>query len=93
MELPTDYTKLTSRQRKSVRERYVREQGGLCMYCGESLVSEAHSRIKSARFNLSLFPPGFFNSPIHLQHCHKSGLTEGAVHCHCNAYLWQFEGR
>lgn len=93
MELPTDYTKLNPKLRKSVRDQYVSEQHGLCMYCGESLDQEAPSRIKNARFNLSLFPPGFFGNPVHLQHCHQTGMTEGAVHCHCNAYLWQYEGR
>jgi hypothetical protein len=32
-------------------------------------------------------------SPIHLQHDHDTGLTEGAVHAYCNAVLWQYEGR
>ena len=29
MELPTDYTKLTGKQRKLVREQYVKEQNNL----------------------------------------------------------------
>jgi hypothetical protein len=31
--------------------------------------------------------------PVHLQHSHVTGLTEGAVHAFCNAVLWQYEGR
>ena len=93
MELPTDYTKLTQRQRREVRLRYIEEQSGICMYCGESLNEAAPDRIRNAKINLNLFPPGFFNHPIHLQHCHKTGMTEGAVHSHCNAYLWQYEGK
>jgi hypothetical protein len=30
---------------------------------------------------------------IHLQHCHKTNMTEGAVHAYCNAVLWQYEGK
>lgn len=41
----------------------------------------------------SLFPVGFLNSPIHLQHCHKTDMTEGAVHAMCNAVMWVYEGR
>jgi hypothetical protein len=93
MKLPADYTKLTPGKRKAAREQYVKEQGGLCMYCLESLANKAPDRIRNAKISINLFPPGFFNHPIHLQHCHKTGMTEGAVHSHCNAYLWQYEGR
>jgi len=40
----------------------------------------------------SLFPRGFFGYPIHLHHSHDTGMTIGAVHAHCNAVLWQYEG-
>jgi hypothetical protein len=39
-----------------------------------------------------LFPPGFFNYPVHLHHSHNSGLTIGAVHSYCNAVLWHYHG-
>ena len=40
-----------------------------------------------------LFPDGFFKHPVHLQHDHDTGLTEGAVHAYCNAVLWEYFGR
>jgi hypothetical protein len=42
--------------------------------------------------NQILFPKSFFKYPVHLHHCHKTGLTLGAVHHYCNAYLWQYLG-
>ena len=49
--------------------------------------------IKNKKINWKLFPPNFLKYPIHLQHCHKTGWTEGAVHAYCNAVMWQYEGR
>ena len=40
-----------------------------------------------------LFPENFFTHPAHLHHCHKTGLTLGAVHPRCNAILWQHYGK
>ena len=93
MELPVDYTKLTQPQRREVRLQYIKEQNNLCMYCGETLDSLAPERITKRRINLKLFPDGFLDNPIHLQHCHKTNMTEGAVHAYCNAVLWEYEGR
>lgn len=31
--------------------------------------------------------------PVHLQHNHDTGMTEGAVHARCNAVMWQYLGR
>jgi len=93
MELPTDYTKLTPSQRREVRLQYIKEQNNLCMYCGETLDLPAPNRITDKPIYWNLFPQGFLHHPIHLQHCHKTGMTEGAVHSHCNAVLWQYEGR
>jgi hypothetical protein len=45
------------------------------------------------KINARLFPPNFFNWPVHLHHCHVTGLTIGAIHCHCNAVLWQYHGQ
>jgi hypothetical protein len=91
--LPIDYTTLSAKARKSVREQYVKEQGNCCMYCGESLSKKAPSYVTSKQIDLSLFPPGFLKNPVHLQHDHYSGMTEGAVHAYCNAVLWQYEGK
>ena len=93
MKLPTDYTKLTQPQRREVRIQYIKEQNNLCMYCGESLDETAPAIITSKPINWRLFPDGFLQHPIHLQHCHKTNMTEGAVHSYCNAVLWQYEGR
>ena len=47
MELPVDYRKLTPRQRRKVRLRYIVEQGNMCMYCGGSLSEVAPVHITS----------------------------------------------
>lgn len=91
--LPTDYDKLTPYQRKQVREQYVKEQNGKCFYCNDSLDKPAPKGIRDKWIDLSLFPPNFLKHPIHLQHNHSTGMTEGAVHCHCNAVMWQYEGK
>ena len=91
--LPVEYDNLCSQERKMVREQYVKEQNSLCWHCGEDLFSEPPTRITEKKINLKIFPPGFLNSPIHLQHDHGNGLTEGAVHGYCNAVLWQYLGR
>jgi len=93
MELPTDYTKLSSKQRKEVREQYVNEQNGICPVCDRSLDGPPRIDILKTRINPKLFPPGFFKNSIHLQHCHKTGMTEGAVHAKCNAVLWEYYGK
>lgn len=93
MELPTNYNRLTPAQRKSVREQYIVEQAGLCMFCKAPL-SDKPSPLVSGKFiNWKLFPPNFLAHPVHLQHCHKTEMTEGAVHAYCNAVLWQYHGR
>lgn len=89
--LPVDYTKLSPKERREVREQYVKEQKGLCYYCNQSLEQNSPHIFKP--INESLFPYGFFNFPIHLQHNHETGMTEGAVHSHCNAVMWQYEGK
>lgn len=91
--LPVDYTKLPTHERRAVREQYVEEQEGKCMYCGESLAKPAPYKVAWRDINWDLFPKNFMQYPVHLQHCHKTGLTEGAVHNYCNAVLWQYEGR
>ena len=93
MELPVDYTKLPWRKRKEVREEYVRQQDGLCMYCEGRLKKDPPKHIKAKKINWRNFPQNFLDNPVHLQHCHDSGMTEGAVHAYCNAVLWQYHGR
>jgi len=91
--LPAVYDSLSPSQRREIREQYITIQKGKCFYCGESLLVPAPTRIRGKWINSDIFPKGFLTHPIHLQHDHDTGLTEGAVHCHCNAVMWQYEGR
>jgi len=88
--LPVDYDNLSSRDRKLVREQYIQEQNGLCWWCNNPLNSNPSKEVQSKRVNWNLFPVGFKLHPIHLQHNHDTGLTEGAVHMLCNAVMWQY---
>jgi len=93
MKLPVDYTKLHWIERIQVRERYIVEQKGLCYYCGTSLNLNPPSGITDKDIDWDLFPENFLKYPIHLQHDHSTGMTEGAVHAYCNAVMWQYEGK
>jgi hypothetical protein len=95
MELPVKYSQLNGRagEKANVRNEYVRLQKGLCFYCKSDLAKQPPQDILSKPINLSLFPPNFLKHPIHLQHNHKTDMTEGAVHAYCNAVLWQYEGK
>ncbi len=85
-DLPVDYTKLIPSEKKQVREQYITKQNGLCYYCGKRLDNLSPHIFK--QIDESLFPSNFFDFPIHLQHDHVTGMTEGAVHSHCNAVMW-----
>jgi hypothetical protein len=63
------------------------------MYCGARLDGDPPLTVLMKKINWKLFPKGFRNHPVHLQHCHTTGMTEGAVHAYCNAVLWQYHGR
>jgi hypothetical protein len=91
-DLPVDYTRLHFTERKIVREQYIEEQQGKCQYCGNDLSGTPHRNVLSKRINTALFPNTFFKYPVHLHHCHKTGMTIGAVHSVCNAVLWQYHG-
>jgi hypothetical protein len=93
MKLPVDYTKLTGKERRLVREEYIKEQGHMCFYCGKDLGTSPPKGITDKRIDWDLFPPGFLDYPVHLQHNHDTGMTEGAVHAYCNAVMWQYHGR
>lgn len=92
MKLPVTYKNLSSRKRKEVREQYVKEQGGKCLYCGWPLEEAPPKYITNKKIYWEFFPPNFLKHPVHLHHSHTTGLTEGAVHSYCNAVLWQYEG-
>lgn len=89
MILPVNYNELHHTERRAVREEYIKLQNGNCYLCGESLEKEPQ---KTKRITKHLYPPNFFNNPVHLHHCHSSGMTIGAVHCYCNAVLWEHYG-
>jgi len=93
MELPVKYDSLTPKKKREVRHEYVRIQNRLCMFCNKSLDLPAPKEVTCKKINWKLFPPNFLKYPVHLQHCHRTGLTEGAVHAYCNAVLWQYHGR
>ena len=92
-DLPVDYTRLHWTEKRAVREQYVCEQKRKCYYCGESLDKDPPERITEKQINWGLFPVNFLKYPVHLQHQHDTGMTEGAVHSYCNAVMWQYEGR
>jgi hypothetical protein len=89
MKLPVDYNKLTWQERKLVREKYIQLQKGKCHFCEEDLSKEVPKKILSKKIDWSYFPDNFLKYPIHLQHNHETGLTEGSVHSYCNAVMWQ----
>lgn len=92
MALPVDYTKLTPTERREVRLEYINRQGGKCQHCGASLTGKPSREIERLPINRRLFPESFFKWPVHLHHCHDTGMTIGAVHNKCNAVLWQYHG-
>lgn len=92
MELPVNYNNLHYRKRRAVREAYVKVQDGFCCHCKAPLKSSPAMDIAEKPVDASLFPEGFFNWPVHLHHCHETGMTIGATHAHCNAVLWQYYG-
>lgn len=95
MNLPTNYNKLDWRKGETrlVREKYIELQENKCYWCGQFLNEPPSEKVSNAKINWKLFPGGFQKHPVHLQHCHKTGMTEGAVHMKCNAYMWEYHGR
>lgn len=92
MELPVDYTKLSAKKKKLVREEYVRIQNGICPVCKRPLDNLPSQEIMEQEIDWSLFPPFFLKHPVHLHHCHKTGQTISAIHARCNAYQWVIHG-
>lgn len=87
--LPQHYPSLTQYERAQVRRQYVKEQGNTCYYCKGRLDQKPKT---NHTLDPSLFPKNFLDNPIHLHHCHQTGLTLGAVHAHCNGVLWEYHG-
>jgi hypothetical protein len=86
------YRKLSQPEKKKLRESYVKEQKGLCYHCKEPLSGPPSPRVLATSYDPKQFPKGFLDFPVHLHHNHKTGLTIGAVHARCNAYLWLYKG-
>lgn len=93
MQTPVKYNELSWVERREVRENYIKQQNGKCFWCSGNLTEEPPSKITNKTINWKLFPKNFLKYPIHLQHCHKTDLTEGAVHSYCNAVMWQYHNR
>lgn len=91
--LPVKYKSLSTEQKRLVRERYILLQEGKCHWCKCDIRQPPPQSITSKAINWRNFPPGFLKAPIHLQHSHKTGLTEGAVHGYCNAVMWEYHNR
>lgn len=91
-DLPVNYSNLHWKERREVRKQYVSEQFGNCAHCKELLSGKPSTEVMMKKLNLGLFPEGFLENPIHLHHCHKTGMTIGAVHAYCNGVLWQYHG-
>ena len=92
LDLPVNYNDCSPAVRRLVREEYIRQQKGLCQHCNKLLAGLPNQEVRDAVIKVELFPPFFFVHPIHLHHNHVTGMTIGAVHARCNAWLWQFRG-
>lgn len=92
-DLPVQYDSLTINEKRAVKDQYIKQQNNLCAFCGYLLTSEPPFSITSKDINWKLFPEQFLKYNVHLQHNHKTGLTEGVVHAYCNAVMWQYNGQ
>ena len=90
---PQNYTLLTWQERRDLREQYLQAQDGDCFYCKAPLYRRVPKNIRKVKIDRTLFPGDFLKYPVHLQHNHDTNMTEGAVHAHCNAHMWHYEGR
>lgn len=92
MKLPVNYKELGWKERREVREEYIKRQNGKCYFCGKPIDGNPTCEIMSMPIHKQIFPPKFFDYPVHLHHNHDTGMTIGAVHARCNAVLWQYYG-
>lgn len=90
--LPVNYNVLEPHEKRAVRLQYIQEQQNLCQYCEMPLNELPSNEVTLAKIHWELFPDGFAKSSIHLHHNHNTGITIGAVHMRCNAYLWIYKG-
>lgn len=90
MKLPIKYDECDFKTRREARLLYIEQQNGLCWYCKQPLDGKPINKVDKANINMVLFPSKFFEYPIHLHHSRNNGMSLGAVHAKCNAYLWQY---
>jgi len=93
MDLPVKYDATHWTKRASIREEYRKIQLDKCWHCDAPLSGAPSADILKLSIKRRLFPKDFFKHPVHLHHCHLTGLTVGAVHNTCNAVLWQYLGQ
>jgi hypothetical protein len=92
IELPANYHGLHWTERRTAREQYIKLQEGKCSHCGNPLTENPTKEVLDKWINKELFPPNFFQYPVHLHHNHDTGMTIGAIHNKFNAVLWQYHG-
>lgn len=86
------YPSLSPMQRRLIRAEYVEAQEGKCLHCDRPLSGPPAMHVQRKRLDMRRFPQNFLLHPVHLHHNHKTGMTIGAVHAHCNGVLWQYHG-
>lgn len=92
LKLPVKYSELDQTERREIRYQYIIKQRRRCCHCKMSLDLPPPDYIQMMKIDRSLFPENFFSHPVHLHHNHDTDLTIGAIHCYCNAVLWEYEG-
>ena len=90
MKLPRYYDAMTTDERREAREEYAHRQDGACWFCGHPLAEKSPLELKRVDVNWFRFPSKFLAYQVHLQHDHKTGLTEGAIHAYCNAVSFDY---
>ena len=91
--LPMNYERATPQQRREARKAYEQLQDGDCYFCHKPLDALPPTKIMELDINWDRFPEHFQQHPVHLQHNHETGMTEGAVHMFCNAFMFDYLGR
>lgn len=91
-DLPVNYDDLEIHQKRAVRLQYINEQNNYCHFCKGRLDHLPAFHVGAADIFWDIFPEGFREHPVHLHHNHDTGMTIGAVHMRCNAYLWIYKG-
>jgi len=93
LQIPAMYDALTWYERSLVREEYIILQKGACYWCKETLLHDTSEELKASYpLDPRYWPEEFLKHPVHLHHCHRSGLTLGATHAYCNAILAMYYG-